>query len=249
VTFHVLYIPVDAGIARAEQLLHEASGDPWAEADLLKPLCLLYTYAGRVADARTALARTRSTFASFGAEYALAESAIPAGMMELVIGDAAAAEGYLREGYQAFAAMGERGYLANLAVLLAEALYVQGHFDEAQQVSQEARAAAAPDNHEALVRWRAIEAKLLARRGRFSAAHRLVDEAEALVAPTSWVLLTAEMLVARAQVNRLAGVQEQAAASLRAALRIYEDRRAVCLAEQVKAALASLTVGSGTEPA
>ena len=101
VTFHLLPIPADAGIARAEQLLQEAdSGDLWAEADLLKPLCILYAYTGRFADARAALTRTRSIFAGFGARFALAESAIPAGSMELAIGDRAAAERYLREGYE-----------------------------------------------------------------------------------------------------------------------------------------------------
>ncbi|MGD0376802.1 MAG: hypothetical protein ABSB01_19725 [Streptosporangiaceae bacterium] len=48
VTFHELPIPADAAVRRAEQLLREASGDPWAEADLLKPLCVLYAYTGRV---------------------------------------------------------------------------------------------------------------------------------------------------------------------------------------------------------
>ena len=49
------------------------------------------------------------------------------------------------------------------------------------------------------------------------------------------------MLKARAEVERLAGASGHAAASLRAALQIYEDRRATTLAEQVRAALASLT--------
>jgi predicted ATPase/DNA-binding SARP family transcriptional activator len=44
VTFHVLPIPADTAVDRAEQLLHEASGDPWAEADLLKPLSVLYAH-------------------------------------------------------------------------------------------------------------------------------------------------------------------------------------------------------------
>ena len=52
VTFSLLPIPADTGVARAEQLLAEASGDLWAEADLLKPLCVLYAHVGRVADAR-----------------------------------------------------------------------------------------------------------------------------------------------------------------------------------------------------
>jgi hypothetical protein len=55
--------------------------------------------------------------------------------------------------------------------------------------------------------------------------------------------------MAKAEVNRLAGTRDQAADSLRAALRIYEDRHAVPLAEQARAALASLTAEPGTKPA
>jgi hypothetical protein len=108
VTFHTLPIPADAAIARTERLLQEADGDLWAEADLLKPLSILYAYTGRFADARAALARTRSIFAGFGATLALAESAIPTGVVELAIGDPVAAERYLREGYDPLCAMGSR---------------------------------------------------------------------------------------------------------------------------------------------
>jgi len=71
----------------------------------------------------------------------------------------------------------------------------------------------------------------------------------ALVSSTSWAVLQAETLMAKAEVNRLAGAPDQAGASLRAALRIYEDRQAVPLAEQARAALASLTAQPGTKPA
>ena len=117
----------------------DASGDLWAEADLLKPLCVLYAYVGRFADARAAIDRSQSIFAGFGAKLALAESAVPAAMVGLIIGDPAAAERYARQGYEAFRAMGERGgYVVDLAVLLADALYEQGRFDEAQQLIDEA---------------------------------------------------------------------------------------------------------------
>jgi hypothetical protein len=69
VTFHVLPLPADTAIARTEELLQEADGDAWAEADLLKPLSILYAYVGRAADARAAVARTRGIFARFGAEF------------------------------------------------------------------------------------------------------------------------------------------------------------------------------------
>ena len=87
VTYYTLPIPVDAAVARTEELLHDASGDTWAEADLLKPLSLLYAFLGRSADARAAIDRSQSILAGFGAKLALAESAVPAGWVGVTIGD------------------------------------------------------------------------------------------------------------------------------------------------------------------
>jgi tetratricopeptide (TPR) repeat protein len=234
-----LPIPADRAVARAEELLHAASGDPWAEADLLKPLCILYAYVGCAAEARAALARSRAIFAGFGARFALAESGIPAGVMERTLGDPIAAERYLREAYAALRAMGERRYLVDVTTMLAEALYAQGRFDEAQQMTDEAQAANVPDVDIGTGPL-SLRAKLLARRGQFPAARRLMAEAEALITPATSVLIRAEVLVAKAEVNRLAGAPDQAAASLRNALRIYEDRRATQLASQIKTALTGL---------
>jgi hypothetical protein len=82
--------------------------------------------------------------------------------------------------------------------------------------------------------------KLLARRGQFAAARQLAEEAQALIAPTPARCSRPRCGWPKAEVNRLAGDGGQAAADLRAALRILEDRREVPLAKQVKAALASL---------
>jgi hypothetical protein len=49
-------------------------------------------------------------------------------------------------------------------------------------------------------------------------------------------------------VGRLAGAPDQAAASLRAALRIYDDRRATRLAAQIRAALAAVAAQPGPQP-
>ena len=247
VTFHLLPIPADTAIARTELLLQDASGDAWAEADLLKPLCVLYAYVGRSADARAAIDRSQSIFAGFGAKLALAESGIPAALVGLIIGDPVAAEHYARDGYQAFRTMGDRGGLvADLAVLLADALYAQGRFDEARQVIDEACAVPSPDIIGAP--W-LTKAKLLARRGQFAEARRLVRRAEALLSPTSAPLMRADVMEAEAEVERLAGAPEQSAGSLRAALQIYEDSRATALAQRAAAALTSLTGQPGPESA
>ena len=76
-----------------------------------------------------------------------------------------------------------------------------------------------------------------------------LDEAEALIKPTSSASSQADVLVAKAEVNRLAEASDEAAASLRGALRIYEDRRATQLATQARAALASLAFPIGRGPA
>ena len=246
VSFCSLPIPVDAAVVRAEQLLRDAGGDLWAEADLLKPLSVLYAYMGRFADARAAIDRSQSLFAGLGARLARAESAIPAGIVGTITGDAAAAERYVREGYEAFRVIGDRGYREGLAFRLAEILFQQGRLDEAQQLIDEIWADPSPD----LIGFpRLTEAKLLARRGQFPEARQLVGEAEAFLTATSDLLLQAEVLETKADVERLAGAPGPAVASLRAALRIYEDRRATALAERTRAALASLASQPGHEPA
>jgi predicted ATPase/class 3 adenylate cyclase len=246
---HYLPIPADTAIARAEQLLQIANGEPWAEADLLGPLSVIYAYAGRFAEAREAIARAQSVYGRSGAKLKGAMVATAAGYIELIAGDPATAEHHLREAYEAFHAMGERGYLSTLAGSLAEALYAQGRLEDAQQMTEEAQAAATPSDIDAKARWRAARAKVLARGGQFPASQTLLDEAAALVSPTSWAALQAEILIAKAEVSRLAGAPEQAAASLRAALRIYQDRHATPLVDQTAAALASLTGHPRAKPA
>jgi predicted ATPase len=244
VTFSLLAIPADVGVTRTEQLLADASSDPWAEADLLKPLCALYAHVGRSADARAAIDRSQSLFASFGAKLALAESAVPAAIVGLIIGDPAAAERYARQGIEAFQAMGEHRLVLDLIGLLASALYEQGRFDEAQQLLDQANRAPST----VFSTW-LIEAKLLARHGQFAAARQLVGQVEALLPPTSVPMPRAGALQARAEVERLAGAPDQAAASLRAALDIYEQQRATTLADQTRTALASLAAQPGPDPA
>jgi predicted ATPase/transcriptional regulator with XRE-family HTH domain len=247
-TFVLLPIPADAAVTRVEQLLEATSGEPWAEAGQLMALSHLYAYAGRIADARAAAARSRALFNRCGAKLGLAYTAFTAGMTELLAGDPAAAERYLREGYEAFSAMGEQGYLCNLAAMLAEALYALGRLDEAEQMTDEAQAGTAPNDTQLRVRLQSTRARLLAQRGQFSAARELLDEAAEVCSPTAAVE-RAGVLMARAEVEWLAGAPDQASASLRAALGIYEDRHVVPLADLAKAALAGFAAELSGEQA
>jgi predicted ATPase/DNA-binding SARP family transcriptional activator/tetratricopeptide (TPR) repeat protein len=238
--FAELAVPIDVAIGRAERYLEAASGDPWAEAGVLQPLALLYGFAGRLADARAAITRARSAQTRCGAAIDSAVSAAVVGNIEMIAGNAAAAEAELKQGCDALRAMGERGFLSTMLSTLAEMEYALGRFGEAHQLTEEAEAVAAAADRDAQARWRATRAKVLAHRGQFSEARQLADDAEALIAPTNWADLQAEILVAKAEVSKLAGAPAEAAASLRTALRIYKDRRAVALADHARSALASL---------
>jgi predicted ATPase/DNA-binding SARP family transcriptional activator/tetratricopeptide (TPR) repeat protein len=238
-TLPELPVPADVAIGRAERYLEAASGDPMAQACILNPLALLYGYAGRFADARATITRAQSAHTRCGTKLYAAFSATVAGDIEMIAGDPAAAEPELKKGCDALRAMGERGYLSSSLTHLAEAAYALGRLGEAHQLTEQAEALATADDLDAQARWRAIRAKVLAQRGQFTAARQLTSQAETL-APPSDSRLQAAVLEAKAEVAKLAGAPAEAAASLRKALRIYEDRRAPALADRTRAALASL---------
>lgn len=238
----MLPIPAGTAIDLAEHVLQAATGDAWAEAEILEPLSLLYAHVGRFADARSAIARARAEFWRAGAKFDWAHCAIPAGHIELIAEDAAAAEIVLSEGCEAFREMGERGFFASAVAMLAEAVYAQGRMDEAQQLTEQAESAAVADDIDAQARWRATRAKILARRGLEAAARRLADEAVASTSLTSYTWLLAETLTTRGEVSRLAGANDEAAESLREALQLYEERDATSLANRLAVALASISM-------
>lgn len=76
----------------------------------------------------------------------------PAGVIELIAGEPAAAERILREGGEVLRAMGKRGYRSTVVTLLAEALYAQGRFGEVQRLTEEAEALAGADDLDAQAR-------------------------------------------------------------------------------------------------
>ena len=142
VTFSRLPIPADAAVARTEQLLAGGQRRPVGRSGpaqaALRAVCPCRTCPPTPARPSTAASRY-SPASARNSPWPKAPSRPPSS--GLIIGDPAAAERYARQGCEAFRAMGERGeYVASLAVLLANALYEQGRFDEAQQLIDQANA-------------------------------------------------------------------------------------------------------------
>jgi predicted ATPase/DNA-binding SARP family transcriptional activator len=235
-------IPLDTAIARGEQLLEHVSAEAWAKAGLHMGLAELYAQAGRIADARAAISRALSAHARAGAKISTAVATAAAGEIEMIAGDAAAAEQLLRQGCDALRATREHSwFLPSTLPNLAEALYAQGRLDEAEQVTEETQALAPAGAFDTQARWRATRAKILARRGQHTAARQFANEAETIAAPTSWTTLQAQVLEAKAEVARLADATAEAETCLRKALDLHQQRRASALADRARAALARLT--------
>jgi len=105
----------------------------------------------------------------------------------------------VREGYEEFAAIGDRGYREGLALQPAEILYQQDRLDEAQQLIDQIRAGPSPDLVGLPLQ---TEAKLLARGSQFGTTRQIGDRAEALLTPTSAPLDKADVLASDHEIEQ-----------------------------------------------
>ena len=85
--------------------------------------------------------------------------------MELLAGDAAAAEVSLRSGFEALQQMGEHAFLSTTAAFLARAVFAQERIDEAEELARLSARLSASGDLVTQVMWRSVQARILARRG------------------------------------------------------------------------------------
>jgi DNA-binding SARP family transcriptional activator/class 3 adenylate cyclase/tetratricopeptide (TPR) repeat protein len=155
-------------------------------------------------------------------------------------GDAAAAEAVLSPGYEAFKRIGEGTHFSSLSEALAGAVYAQGRYDEAEQLTRECEASAGPNDVQSNIMWRAVRAKVLARRGDLDGAEVLAREALELADGSDFLLAHANALVDLAEVLGLASRPHEAADALRRARDLYEQKGDVLVAETTIRLLAEL---------
>jgi tetratricopeptide (TPR) repeat protein len=179
---------------------------------------------GRFEEARQEMTAGRSIYRELGFALHWAGSAMLSGRLELLAGDPARAERELREGYETLERLGETGYLSTVVALLAEAVRAQGRLEEAVQLSEASERASAPDDFDSQATWRNVRARALAQQGALAEAERLARESVALLEPTDFLVNRAESHGALADVLRLCGRPEEAAAALEEALRLYQRK-------------------------
>jgi class 3 adenylate cyclase/tetratricopeptide (TPR) repeat protein len=217
--------PVPECAERCEKLLAEIGGQrPTVEAALLGTLAGLEAMRGSFDDARGLYARQQSMHEDLGRPYSFAAATIMAGRIEMLAGEPAAAEAELRRGYAILEGMGELGVLSTLAAYLADAVYAQGRYDEAEHLTRVSEEAATSDDIASHVWWRVTRARVLAQRGMNEEAEQIGSEALALAEVTDDLFMRGRALTDLAEVRRLGKAADGSVPLLQEALRLFEAK-------------------------
>ena len=172
--------PVDEVLAFLDEELawaHER-GLAAVEADALLGGPYLYARLGRFDEARDRLERSKAICRELGIAYGLAEAHMAGAELELLAGDAVAAERELRDAIRVATEMGALRYVALYRTRIANALLEQGRDDDALAELEQAEHTQGDTPS-----WKAAHARVLARRGSTKQAVALAREAVSLARP------------------------------------------------------------------
>jgi class 3 adenylate cyclase len=174
--------PVDEALRECERLSRAVTLEQFARTELLVVQGALLALRGEFAEGRQLAAEGRRGLLELGQKVQYAAISQPTAFIELLAGDAPAAESVLSEARALLVAAGERGFLSTVSALLALALARQGRFSEADTFADESRRVGAEDDLITQIYWRVAKAKLVAGRGELDEAGRLAAEATELAA-------------------------------------------------------------------
>jgi class 3 adenylate cyclase len=150
-------------------------------------------------------------------------------------GDLQGAERVLSESDKALEREGKNVPRANIAALLTRVLLRQEDREqEAAQRLEQCRQLALEDQLDVQIKWRSLQALLLAREGRLEEAERLAGQATSLAERSEQPGARAEALADRAEVLLLAGKPEAAARAAGAAAELYEAKGCTVLAAEAR---------------
>ena len=239
---------VDA-TAECECLLQEFGGDHASEANILVWLAGLEAMRGTFDTARARIDRARQLFLELGLTTSAGdECARLRAFIETYAGETIAAERELRSSCAILDEKGQSPVLATRAGELAQVLYANGRFNEAETWARRALQLAGNDDLDAALTVRPVEAMLAARGGApYDAEKRLRD----LLAttPPDAVNHKAVALLALGEVLSFARHDSERVDAIRSALELFEQKGNVAAAERTRALLQEPAVRKiGEEP-
>jgi tetratricopeptide (TPR) repeat protein len=175
--------------------------------------------------AHATLNRAKSHLDALGPTMAAAVTQ-PAAFIAMLGGDPVTAETHLRLEYESLSRMGDKGFLATTAALLARAIAAQGEkrYDEATQLIAISQEAAAGEDISAQIISQGLAARILADRGYHAEATELASATVALAAQTDLLSQHADAVLELAHVHAASGRVPDAHAAATHALDIYQRK-------------------------
>jgi class 3 adenylate cyclase/tetratricopeptide (TPR) repeat protein len=223
--------PADEVMKRCEQIMEVARGNPMAEAGAIRSMGVLNAMRGRIDQGRELVRESAQVLEDNGLTLRATFVSEAIGFIETLAGDHAAAERALRAAHDEVSRLGELGYQATAAALLAHAICAQERFDEAEEYCRIAREVGAEDDFATQVLWRSAQAKVLAARGQHAEAADLARAAVELAEDTDDTNMCADSLMDLAQVLAAVGDSAERADVLRRAAALYERKGNVVSAD------------------
>jgi DNA-binding SARP family transcriptional activator/tetratricopeptide (TPR) repeat protein len=239
--------PAHDAIARIDELTAKMDDRALeANALALAPLAGLHTMEGHFEEGRSLYERSQAICRELGLTLWIANATMKAREIHLLAGDVDGAERELRWGYDTLDQMGEKAGRSTLAANLAEALYQQARYDEAEEVVRTALEESSPEDVATQVMGRAVMAKILGVKGVHDEAEQTAREAVALAERTDDLFTLGQAHMALAEVHMLAERREEAIEALEAAAEASDRKGNLVTAEQARAQLAELGAGTGS---
>ncbi len=218
------------------RLLRITTDSPAVEATSTRCQAVLEAFRGRDAAARRMIDSARRTVTELGLRHALLEVEQFAGIVELVLGDPAAAEPHLRQACNGFRRMGLDADTAETAALLGRACLALDRDAEADELCTESERLA---GHalKASIAWRTLRAQLLSRSGEHDEARRVAQAAITLAERTDGLVDHGDACLSLARVLSAAGDAAGARAAAERAANLYERKGAAALADRARSML------------
>lgn len=226
--------PVDEAMREIQAQIDDAAASPRTMAGAYNGLSNLLALKGRLAEARKLIARARAGWEELGNRQLMAAATQHAGTIEHQAGDIPEAARLMRESYAAMTAGGDLAFASTVAAGLGEVLLDLGDEDEAMRFATIARDTSSSDDVISQAAGRAVQARVLSRRGDHEGAEALAREAAAVMGRTDYLDQRGNVLVHLAYVLHEAGMAKEAIAAAREALELYRQKDATFFVEQTK---------------
>jgi class 3 adenylate cyclase/tetratricopeptide (TPR) repeat protein len=224
---------------RCEEILERVRGDLDEEAHVLGLLGCLHALGGEFDEARALHGRRAAIFEELGLQTTLAWTSHTAGWVEMLAGEAEAAERVLREGFETLERMGAKTQLQVVGSYLARAVTMQGRYEEAEQLARSVEGLD-PTGIAEIALARGARANAAAELGRVEEGVRLAHEAVTLIDRTDFLIDRADARMDLAGVLRTADRPDEAAQQLEEARRLHEQKGNVVSAERTRTQLSEL---------